>query len=128
MFVVPEWIEQHCIVPDGFRKGRPFRLYEYQLGYIGAFYTVKGDAPWVPENPVLAPAFVYRRGLLIGPQKVGKNPLIAAQVCVEGVGPALFGGWAGKDDGYVCADHGCRCGWEYRTTPASRWGCPGRRR
>lgn len=122
MFVVPEWIERHCIVPDGFRKGRPFRLYEYQLAFIGAFYTVRGDARWVPENPILAPAFVYRRGLLVGPQKVGKNPLIAAQVCVEGVGPALFAGWAGTDEGYVCAEHGCRCGWEYPYDPGEPMG------
>lgn len=113
MFVVPEWIEAHCIVPDGFRKGKPFRLYLYQLEFIAAFYTVRAEAEWVPDNPILAPAFVYRRGLLVGPQKVGKNPLIAAQVCLEGVGPSLFAGWAGRDDGYACADHGCRCGWEY---------------
>lgn len=111
--MVPEWIRRHCVVPDGFRKGRPFRLYDYQLQYIANFYLVRGEAVWMPENPVLGPAFVYRRGLLIGPQKVGKNPLIAAQVCVEGVGPALFAGWAGPDEGYVCRDHGCRCGWEY---------------
>lgn len=113
LWVALEWIEAHCIVPDGFRKGKPFRLYEYQGEYLGNFYKVKGDAPWIPENPVLAPAFVYRRGLLVGPQKVGKNPLIAAQVCLEGAGPALFAGWAGKDDGYSCREHGCRCGWEY---------------
>jgi hypothetical protein len=113
MTVVPEWIERHCIVPDGFRKGRPFRLYDYQLRYVGNFYLVRGDALWIPENPILAPAFVYRRGLLVGPQKVGKNPLVATQVCVEGVGPALFAGWARRDEGYVCSEHGCRCGWEY---------------
>lgn len=113
MFVVPEWIARHCVVPDGFRKGEPFRLYDYQFRYIVAFYTVRPDAEWRPDNPQLAPAFVFRRGLLVGPQKVGKNPMIAAQVCVEGVGPALFAGWAGKDEGYACADHGCRCGWEY---------------
>ena len=100
-------------MPDGFRKGQPFRLYEYQAEYLANFYLVRGDAPWVPDNPVLGPAFVYRRGLLVGPQKVGKNPLIATQVCLEGVGPALFAGFAEKDEGYVCAEHGCRCGWEY---------------
>jgi hypothetical protein len=111
--VALDWIEAHCIVPDGFRKGSPFELYDYQFLYLANFYRVRGDAPWVPENPVLAPAFVYRRGLLVGPQKVGKNPLIAAQVCLEGVGPALFAGFAGRDEGYACSDHGCRCGWEY---------------
>jgi hypothetical protein len=106
-------VERHCVIPDGFRRGAPFRLYDYQLAWFGAFYLVRGTARWIPENPVLGPAFVYRRGLLIGPQKVGKNPLIASHVCAEGVGPVLFAGWAGRDEGYACADHGCRCGWEY---------------
>lgn len=115
--VALEWVEAHCVIPDGFRRGEPFRLYDYQLAYLAGFYTVRPNVEWVPENPILAPAFVNRRGLLVGPQKVGKNPLIASQVCLEGVGPALFAGFAGKDDGYVCADWGCGCGWEYGYEP-----------
>jgi hypothetical protein len=122
MFVVPEWIERHCVVPDGFRKGRPFDLYGYQLRYLANFYLVKGTAEWDQVNPVLAPAFVYRRGLLVGPQKLGKGPHTAAHVCLEGVGPALFAGWAGEDDGYACADWGCRCGWEYPYEPGEPMG------
>jgi hypothetical protein len=113
MYVALEWIERHCVVPDGFRKGEPFRMYRWQLEYLANFYLVRGDARWIPERPVLAPAFVYRRGLLVGPQKLGKSPHTAAHVTLEGVGPALFAGWAGADEGYACADHGCRCGWEY---------------
>lgn len=120
--VALDWIEQHCVVPDGFRRGEPFTLYDWQLLYLANFYMVKGDVAWLPETPVLGQAFVYRRGLLVGPQKLGKNPLIAAQVCLEGVGPALFGGWAGKDDGWSCADHGCRCGWEYPYRPGEPMG------
>lgn len=128
MAVVPSWIEAHCVVPDGFRLGRPFALYDYQLRYVAHFYLVRGNARWVPANPILAPAFAHRRGLLVGPQKLGKNPLIACQVCVEGVGPALFAGWAGRDDGYACAEHGCGCGWEYPYDPGEpmgmRWPTP----
>lgn len=124
LVVAPSWIERHCVVSDGFRKGEPFRLYDYQLLYISNFYLVRGSAKWLPANPVLAPAFVYRRGLLLGPQKLGKNPLIAAQICLEGVGPALFAGWAGKDEGYSCADHGCRCGWEYAYDEGEPKGMP----
>ena len=122
MFVATDWIEAHCIVPDGFRKGQPFRLYQYQLDYLAAFYRVRADVKWNPDNPALASAFVYRRGLLVGPQKVGKNPMIAAQVCLEGVGPSLFAGWAGKGDGYACAEHGCGCGWEYPYDPGEPMG------
>lgn len=124
LLVVPEWTEAHCVVPDGFRKGTPFLLYDYQLRYFANFYLVRGDARWTPADPVLGPAFVYRRGLLVDVQKKGKGPLTAAHCCVEGVGPALFAGWAGPDDGYVCADHGCGCGWEYPYEPGEPMGMP----
>ena len=112
------------MVPDGFRRGAPFNLYDYQLRYFAAFYLVRGDAVWQPEDPILGPAFVYRRGLLAGPQKIGKGPHTAAHVCVEGVGPALFAGWAGRDDGYACSDFGCGCGWEYPYERGEPMGMP----
>jgi len=120
--VALDWIEQHCVIPDGFRKGRRLALYDWQVKYLGGFYTIRGSASWVPSDPVLAPAFTYRRGLIVGPQKLGKDPMVAAQVCLEAVGPALFGGWAGKDDGYVCAEHGCGCGWEAAYEPGEPMG------
>lgn len=128
MSVAPAWIEEHCVVPDRFNAGAPFELYDYQLQWFAAFYLVKGTAKWQPEDPILAPAFVFRRGLLAAPQKIGKGPLSAAHICLEGVGPALFAGWAAEDDGYVCADHGCDCGWEYPYEPGEpmgmRWPTP----
>jgi hypothetical protein len=124
MGVAVDWIPRHCVVPDGFRKGAPFKLYDYQFLYLASFYTVRGDVEFDAVNPILAPAFVYRRGLLVGPQKVGKNPLIASQVCLEGVGPALFAGWAGPDDVYACRDWGCRCGWVYRYEGGEPMGMP----
>lgn len=124
LWMALDWVEAHCVVPDGFRAGEQLVLYRYQLKYLSSFYLVNGDAEWVPDNPVLAPVFVYRRGMLVGPQKVGKNPLIAAQVCLEGAGPALFAGWAGGDDGYVCAEWGCGCGWEKPYAPGDPMGMP----
>src|ERR1035437_9049827 len=113
MAVVPSWVEAHCVVPDGFRKGDRFRLYDWQLLWYANFYLVRGDVEFDAVNPILAPAFVYRRALLVGPQKLGKNPAIASHICTEAVGPSLFAGWAGRDDGYACSEHGCPCGWEY---------------
>lgn len=122
--VAPAWIEAHCVIPDGFRRGAPFDLYNYQLRYFANFYLVKGSAEWLPANPVLGPAFVYSRGLLVGPQKIGKGPHTAAHVCLEAVGPALFRGWAERGDGYVCdgvSTH-CNCGWEYAYEPGEPMG------
>lgn len=122
--VALDWITAHCVVPDGFERGKPFELYDYQFDYFSNFYLVRGDAEWVPENPVLGPAFVYRRGLLVGPQKLGKGPLIAAQICLEAVGPALFAGWASGSEVYDCADHGCKCGFVYEYEPGEPMGMP----
>jgi hypothetical protein len=122
MTVAPSWIEVHCVIPDGFRAGAPFKLYNDQLAYFGAFYTVRGEAEYDAVNPVLAPAFRYRRGLRVAPQKEGKSPGSAAHVCLEGVGPSIFAGRAGKDDGYACIDHGCGCGWEYPYEPGEPMG------
>lgn len=111
--VALEWVEQHCVVPDGFNRGRQFRLYDFQLEYLSNFYLVRSGAVFDPLNPVLGPAFVYRRGLMVGPQKLGKGPLTAAHICLEGVGPALFAGWAVGGEVYECSDFGCGCGWFY---------------
>ncbi len=120
LWVALAWIERHCVVPDGPRRGEPFTLYAFQGDYLREFYRVRPDA----EVGQLATAFVNRRGLLVGPQGIGKNPMTAAHCCLEGVGPSLFGGFAGSDDGYTCADHGCRCGWEFAYKPGEPMGQP----
>lgn len=122
------WIEAHCVIPDGFRRGAPFRLYDWQLLFQGKHYLVRPDAEWVPTNPIRGTAFVHSRSGMVGPQKLGKDPMEASQICLEGAGPALFAGFAGPDEGYVCAEHGCRCGWEYAYDPGEprgmRWPTP----
>ena len=72
--VALDWIPAHCVVPDRFARGEPFELYDYQFSYLANYYLVKGNARWVPTDPVLGPAFVHRRGLLVDPQKKGKSP------------------------------------------------------
>jgi len=69
MAVAPSWVEAHCVVPDGFRLGQPLGLYDYQLQFFGNHYLVRGDVEWEPANPILGPAFVYARSILVAPQK-----------------------------------------------------------
>ena len=95
LYVALDWIPRHCVVPDSLNRGRPFVPYDFQLRYLAGFYRVRGSAVFDPTRPIAASAFVHRRGLLVDAQKKGKSPLIAAQVCAEGVGPVLFAGWAG---------------------------------
>lgn len=126
LWVVPAWIEQHCIVPDGFRKGERFRHYDWQLWCTINHYRVKPAAQAYDENgyPSRAAAFHHRRSQVVAPQKTGKGPWTATLASAEAVGPVLFSGWAGDDDGYVCADHGCGCGWEYPYDPGEPMGMP----
>lgn len=124
LWVVPSWVEAHCPVPDGFRKGRPMELYDWQLWCFTNHYRVRTDAVWVPEQPVYGPAFFYRRSQFVGPQKSGKSPMAATFCCGEAVGPTVFAGWAGADDGFDCRSHGCGCGWEYPYEPGEPMGMP----
>jgi hypothetical protein len=130
LWVVPAWIERHCIIPDGFRKGRPFRMYDWQLWCTLNHYRVKPDAKQDPDYlagdpdaiPIRTEAFRYRRSQVIAPQKTGKGPWSAAWVAAEGLGPVLFYDWAGENDAYVCEDNGCECGWVYRYRPGEPMG------
>lgn len=122
LFVSVDWIEAHCVVPDGFRRGQPFEMYDWQAFCTLNHYRVRENAEWIPEDPLLGTAFHYRRSQVIAPQKTGKGPWSATGVSVEAVGPSLFAGWAGRGDGYACSDHGCGCGWEYEYAPGEPMG------
>jgi hypothetical protein len=112
------WIEAHCVIPDRDDRGKPFRLYDEQLTFLDSHYELKPTA----QVGQLAPAFRHRRSLLVRPQKWGKGPLTAAQVCAEGVGPVLFAGWAAGGEVYDCRDHGCGCGFLYEYEPGEPMG------
>ena len=105
------WIGQHCLVPDGFSRGKAFTEYDWQFWCTANHYRVREDAKWIPEQPLLNQAFTYRRSQIVAPQKTGKGPWAATIVAAEAVGPTIFGGWARRGDVYDCADHGCGCGW-----------------
>lgn len=115
-----EWITQHCRVPDGFTRGKPFEKADWQFWCTANRYRVREDAQFVePEDvgpnspPVLNQAFTYRQTMVVGPQKTGKGPNTAADVAFEATGPSVFGGWARAGSYYDCADNGCSCGWYY---------------
>lgn len=124
LFVAAAWIEAHCPIPDGFRKGQPFEHAPWQLWCTLKHYQLKPDVEWRPKQPILGPAFEHWRSLIVGPQKLGKGPGSATLAANEAVGPALFAGWAGSDDGYSCREHGCGCGWEYPYERGEAMGMP----
>jgi len=140
--VAIDWVERHCVVPDRFEAGQPYRLASYQLWFYANHYRVREDAELteVPDNrtdsfgnvvshgmklvPTGAPAFYYRRSQIIMPQKAGKGPLTASQICLEAVGPAMFAGWSDGTEVYRCSDHFCDCGWEYEYAEGEAMGAP----
>ena len=116
------WIEQHCRVPNGFDRGASFRQSDWQFWCTANHYRVREDAVWRPERPLLNQAFVYRRSMVVAPQKTGKGPWSAAVTAGEAVGPVMFAGWAKAGDAYRCADNGCSCGWEFYYEPGEAMG------
>lgn len=114
------WIKQHCRVPDGFARGKPFEMADWQFWCHANRYRVRDDAVFVPpervgpdEPPVLNQAFFFRKTMIVAPQKTGKGPYSASQVAFEAAGPSVFAGWAEGGEVYDCAENGCDCGWTY---------------
>ncbi|GGS47816.1 hypothetical protein [Streptomyces violaceus] len=120
LWVVPDWIEEHCPIPDGFRAGERMELYPWQLWCTVNHYRVRPEA----VAGQLAPAFHYRRSQVVAPQKTGKGPWSATIVLAEAVGPVVFAGWAKGGERYLCSDHGCPCGWWYEYEPGDPMGTP----
>jgi hypothetical protein len=99
------WIERHCVIPEGDSAGDPFVPTLDHRVWLANWYEVRSTAKRGERNV----AFRYRTGQWMAAQKVGKSPGVAAETCLEFVGPALFDGWASDGDAYVCADFGCPC-------------------
>lgn len=124
-FLVTDWIEAHCRVPGGIYEGEPLVFNGWQLYCTANHHRIHPGAVADPRR-LLAP-FVYRRSVVVGPQKCGKSPWGAGMVLDEAVGPSLFAGWAVRGDAYDCADHGCGCGWGYDYEPGEAMGIPRRK-
>ena len=124
LWVAIDWVEQHCVIPDGFSKGLPYELADWQTWFYANHYRVKPTARLDGRPAVGAPAFYYRRSQIVMPQKAGKGPLTASQCCLEACGPAMFGGWAVGGETYDCRNYGCGCGWIYEYGPGEPMGIP----
>lgn len=120
--LVDDWIEHHCLIPDGFRRRQAFKQYDWQFWCTANHYRVREDATYDPDDPPLNQAFTYRRSDVIAAQKTGKGPWAACLTANMAVGPDLFAGWAKRGAVYDCADHGCGCGWYYEYEPGEPMG------
>lgn len=83
-YLVADWIEEMCAIPDGEFAGDPYLLTDEQLNFLLHFYRLDEKDG----------SFYYRRGgQLIRPQKWGKGPFSSAVVWAEAEGPVVFDGW-----------------------------------
>jgi hypothetical protein len=122
LWVAADWIEAHCIVPDGFGYLRkdPFVMYDWQLWCTLNHYRVKTTA----KLGQLAPAFYYRRSQIVAPQKIGKGPWSATIVALEAAGPVAVQRVGARRRVLRLRDYGCGCGWEYEYEPGEPMGIP----
>lgn len=99
------WIEHHCVIPDGDDAGEAFVPSLDHSVYLANWGRIQPGAKLGDR----AAAFVYRVGLWVAAQKVGKSPGVAAETCLEFVGPALYGGRAVEGERYECPFPKCEC-------------------
>ena len=91
---VGEWIESHCVIPDGYRMGQPYRLTDEMWRFLVHFYRLYPHAaPWPAPD-----ALRYTGGQLRRSQKWGKDPFGAAIILAEALGPTRFDGWNAVGD------------------------------
>jgi hypothetical protein len=90
-YVIADWIEDRCAVPDRHVRGTRFVLSDEQLEHLLWEYRLHPDATVDLDRP--SAPFVYVGSVLVRSQKWGKSPFDAARVCAQGAGPVLFAGW-----------------------------------
>lgn len=88
-WLVGEWVETHCVIPDGDQIGDPYLLTDEMWRFLAWHYRLREDA----TEDGWRSAWAYRRSQLVRPQKWGKGPLTCAMVCAEAAGPVRFAGW-----------------------------------
>jgi hypothetical protein len=99
-FLVLGWLSRHLSSPRD--DTRPYRPADWQARRTLRWYELDefGKRLW-------------NRCHDEDPKGKGKSPHAAATVICEFRGPVVFDGWAHDGDRYVCAQHGCSCGWVY---------------
>ena len=86
---VGKWIEENCRIPDGYRMGEPYLLTDEMWAFLYEFYRLYPHAePYPAPDALRYTGAQFRRS-----QKYGKDPLGAAIILAEALGPTRFDGW-----------------------------------
>ncbi len=86
---IGEWIEEHCVIPDGDLAGQPYMLTDEMWTFLVKHYRLHEGA----REHSWQTAWHYTKSMLVRPQKWGKSPFVAAMICAEAVGDVIFAGW-----------------------------------
>jgi hypothetical protein len=81
-----DWIEAHCVIPDGDHLGEPYLLTDEMVRWLLRYYRLR-------PTPDGGARFLYRGGQLMRVQKWGKGPFAGSQTLLEAFGPVRFDGW-----------------------------------
>jgi hypothetical protein len=96
-YLVAEYIQEHCVIPDGNHVGEPYLLSDPMLLFLLHLYRIRDTATKDPDKP--SRAFHYDRGgQLVEAQKWGKGPFAAAICVAEADGEVVFDGWDSKGE------------------------------
>jgi hypothetical protein len=85
---IGEWIEGHCVIPDGYRQGDRYLLTDEMWRFLLRYYLIAFDDELAPDGLLW-----FYGGQLRRSQKWGKDPFGAAVLLAEALGPARFDGW-----------------------------------
>jgi hypothetical protein len=93
-FLVADFIEAKCAIPDRDQVGEPLVLTDEQLRFLLWHYRIRPTTKFDQRSGVWKLPFYFTRGSqLVRPQKWGKGPFGSTIICAEGAGPAFFDGW-----------------------------------
>lgn len=92
-YLLGEWIEDHCIIPDGAQRGQPYLLTDEMWHHMLHVYRLDLNATVHPRFPRQRDGFVYHGNQLRRPQKWGKDPFMAVKALAHAFGPVMFDGW-----------------------------------
>jgi hypothetical protein len=102
-YLVGEWIESHLVIGDGYRQGDPYLLTDEMWKFLVHYYRLWPDARiWdgrhVSSEGDVPRSLRYTGAQLRRSQKWGKDPLGAAVVWAEALGPSRFDGWDSRGE------------------------------
>jgi hypothetical protein len=88
-YLIGQWIEENCIIPDGPRMRQPYLLTDEMWMHLLWAHRIRPDARDDDDTD----AMVYSGSQLVRPQKWGKDPFAAARALAWAFGPTVFAGW-----------------------------------